>query len=729
MTAPADQLSAVARLIERYRYPLLALCVAVVLAGFNGQWRIGVDSSAYRGLADALASGRGYHFGEFASSTIYPGLPLLLAAAQKAFGLSLWSPWQSILMILCMGLAALVVVYRLIRLHYPAWVATAVTCGLAINARFAVLCHDLLTDVPFLLGLVTAVYAWELLRRAESRGAIVRAVILAGGGLLLAASMRPTFWILAVAWITVSGWNFLRRRERNAGLALAVLAVVIAVVFTLDPRTRLWRIFEGGYEQEFFGVLSDPGAEYDTRAPGLFARLERNIPKLIAHNFPEAFLGQEFPLGGNYFISAVLLIGSALLFRRHPLWALLVFLTIVITVMLSTTPRYYLMVMPFLLLVWLKYCDWLRFGSTGAWGNLVLAWGLIFVSGMNLAKIAPFIVEQRTMPFRENYKRGEYEPVIAMAAVVREHVPAGAKVIGPEGTVMSFVSGREVMMQRELLPPRKSPLLYPKLLAERGIEFGIFPAGVYRAGDPDIAKMIERRIIRPTETLGSASEMTLAKIAVDVPDEPDWRKLPVYVPKPPPTTAQVRRMQRERKAAIAERRAAAERRAQAAERAARQAAAEARAEKLRRQQAAEARARKEAALAKAQREQKAAARAAREARQRREAALAKAERLRKQEAAQAKLRKAAAEARAAKLRKERKAQQSTTQPSTQPTTAPTSLGTDAPDWAFPAGARAGGAVRAAKSSAIHRAPPGAPMAICSTWSNDRIFRNSLINIY
>ena len=57
-------------------------------------------------------------------------------------------------------LLTLVFTYRLIRMHYPQWVAVCITFGLGINAWFLQLSNSLLTDVPFLLGLVMAVVAW-----------------------------------------------------------------------------------------------------------------------------------------------------------------------------------------------------------------------------------------------------------------------------------------------------------------------------------------------------------------------------------------------------------------------------------------------------------------------------------------------------------------------------------------------------------------------------------------
>src|SRR5436190_15920374 len=79
-------------LIVRYRWLLFGLCLLPYIISFNGRWRIGLDSSIYRGLARSISSGRGYHFGEFGTHQIYPGLPLLLAGVNKIAGENFFRP-------------------------------------------------------------------------------------------------------------------------------------------------------------------------------------------------------------------------------------------------------------------------------------------------------------------------------------------------------------------------------------------------------------------------------------------------------------------------------------------------------------------------------------------------------------------------------------------------------------------------------------------------------------
>jgi hypothetical protein len=355
----------------------------------------------------------------------------------------------------------------------------------------------------------------------------------------------------------------------------------------------------------------------------------------------------------------LLLAGSVLLFRRHALWSLLILGTVAVTLMLTTTPRYYLMVMPLLLLAWLMVWLQLRQLVGGGAGEMVLLCGLGLATGLNLAKSVPFIIEQRQTPFVENYRKGKFLPTIAMGEQIKSIVPPGEKVIGPQAQVLRFLSGRDVMMQRELLPPRKSPKSYANVLAGAKIPWAVLPGDPYREVDPDIARMIDRRVVRAVETVATIDAgWKLCRVQTIAPPEgTDWRDLPiqkkppikkVVKAKPKKTPEQIAAAKRrEEAAAKAARQARIERReaaAKKAEVAARKAAAERKlaiarkAERERRQLAAEAKARREAAAARktaiATREAKARRQAAIEAKARRDAKLRKAKRAAKQPSTQ-----------------------------------------------------------------------------------------------
>ena len=151
--------------VVKHRNWLFGFLAFLYLISFNGQWRIGLDSSIYRGLAANLAQGNGFTFGTWATQQAYPGLPLVLAGINRIFGTppdathvpggaTAFVGWRidtaaSVALITLMGVATIVLSYKLIRMHYPEWIAICVAFGVGLNSWFLQLCSEILTDVPF----------------------------------------------------------------------------------------------------------------------------------------------------------------------------------------------------------------------------------------------------------------------------------------------------------------------------------------------------------------------------------------------------------------------------------------------------------------------------------------------------------------------------------------------------------------------------------------------------
>src|SRR5437868_4885 len=83
---------------------------------------------------------------------------------------------------------------------------------------------------PFLLGLLLALYGWERLRSNGSAGQPIPgfdppnkpvkgrwwiSLLILLIGLAIAAVMRPTFWILAIAWMIVCMWGLIAGPRRR----------------------------------------------------------------------------------------------------------------------------------------------------------------------------------------------------------------------------------------------------------------------------------------------------------------------------------------------------------------------------------------------------------------------------------------------------------------------------------------------------------------------------------
>jgi hypothetical protein len=516
--------------IVRYRKLFFIGIAFLYLISFNGCWRLGLDSSIYRGLGHNLALGKGYVFGETASHQIYPGLPVILAIIERYISASVFRPIVPLLFMLTCSVLTLVVTYRLVRLHFPQWIAVAVVCGVGVNEKFLELSNEILTDIPFLLGVVTALYGWSLLRLTTDRKKLLRPLGLLIGGLALAAVMRPTFWILGAAWVIVCIFGLITGPRKFYGTALLVLLIVWTIFFALDPRTKGGNPFSGLYEKEMFSKLQDPDSapspNDETRAPSMLTTFKIEAPKIVQDTFPTGLLGQNLPWKLPVLLTIALVIGTIMLLWRQPLWALMILVTLAVTSILSTAPRYYLMVLPALLVAWVLLLCSVAVRLPTVWGEVLLIAGLGMVTVLNIAKTVPFVIEQRAMPFYEKYRDGKFVPAMQMAQVIKEKVPPGKKVLGPSSTLMSYLSGRLVVTDRDILPAKKSPLHWPEAVAKAKIDYVVFPSREYRDKDEAIARLMERGIIRAAHSIGRSPTMYLAEIRVRVPQD-DWRKLPL----------------------------------------------------------------------------------------------------------------------------------------------------------------------------------------------------------
>jgi hypothetical protein len=217
----------------------------------------------------------------------------------------------------------------------------------------------------------------------------------------------------------------------------------------------------------------------------------------------------------------------------------MVFGTFLVTTLLSAEPRYYLMVLPTLMLGWLMFFAMVARKVPRFWGEAILCAGLAIVVLNNLSATVHFFIEQHRSNFIAHYKRGTYVPVLAMAEQIRLHVRPDQKVLGPSGSIMSVFSGVHVYTQRELLPKGDAKNT-PERIAAAGLEFAVCPGALYRDKEPVIARLMDRRLIAPVKLIHRMSDqMYLAAIKVYAPAG-DWRKLPPDW-RPPPEIKPVKK--------------------------------------------------------------------------------------------------------------------------------------------------------------------------------------------
>jgi hypothetical protein len=320
------------RSIVRLRWPTFIFVILLITAAYNGRWRVGRDSALYREVARNLATEKGYTFRSQHERHIYPGLPLLLAGIDKVFGIQdPLQPRVAQAVMLFLGLLTLVVIYYLVLAYYPPWLAVCVTTGVGINMQFLEQTHELLTDLPFLLGVCTNFLGLAKISQRTSRKSIVIGIILATLGAGVAVTMRPTFWALVFAWCGACVIGVFRSRQRwwyAAGIGATVL--ILLMWWKFDPRIAGKAFLSGKYETVVLNHLQKLDKVDWSQ------RLNRTFEK----HLPESLIGFELVQPMGLMLGIVYIGGAFVLMRKSAVWGLYVLVTIAMTVVIGSVPRY-----------------------------------------------------------------------------------------------------------------------------------------------------------------------------------------------------------------------------------------------------------------------------------------------------------------------------------------------------------------------------------------------------
>jgi hypothetical protein len=503
--------------IVRLRWVCFALIGILLVAGYNGQWRVGRDSSLYRAVGRNLADGKGYTFRGERASEAYPGLPRLLWAVEKVAGREdALHPRLSLALMTLMAAGTLVTIYHLIKLHFPAWMAVCVTTGVGISVEFQEYAHDLMTDLPFLLGVCLLLLGIGRLRAHRAwRPRIVDLAGLVLPGAVLAMTMRPTFWALAGALAAAAVVGMIRSpRRASYGIGLLLLLGLVAGWLMLDPRGG-GHPFGGKQETAIFRHLAALGGSQWREA----------FQRTIGEHLPQAMFGLTLMLPLGALVLIELIVAAVWLMRWSVLWGMYVLVTLAMMLFIGSVPRYFLMVLPLLLVEWAMLTWWVS-QRIARWlwvREALMLLGLAAATALPLGRSLLFVLEQHGVgfvakgqpeskqlvrgQFLEIYRGGKMLPLIELARSIQQRVPAGSKVLGPEPRILSFLSGRDVWQPSE--PPVTLKRLaggrfaswtgaerrrqYRLLLARRGFTHIVY--GPRFAAEKMIARLIRGRFV------------------------------------------------------------------------------------------------------------------------------------------------------------------------------------------------------------------------------------------
>jgi hypothetical protein len=424
--------------LDRWRGYVFAAIAAIYLLGFNGQWLIEPDGGLYLNLARNLARGRGYTFGGIHHNTVYPGLPLALAALYRLFP-SHFIFAADTLVWLC-ALASLALVYRMVLLAYDRPTAVAIVLGVAISSQFYRYSFEILTEMPFLAGIMAVLAGHEgVFGVAGARRTRWWDWALLVGGLVIAITTRPTMIALLVAWIIALAFAAGVRRDWKVSGAIALCVALLGTFLFLDPRRNAGQGL-GGYEQyaiNHFRVF-----------PQLKAAASFNLSRLSHLLIVKSVFG--LPLGPgawwplNALFGAVSVAAAVALIAKRAFWGLWVIALLATVTLTVADDRYLLPILPLMVLGWWNMIRSINLRLPARLANpafvLLLALGTL----PNAVLLTGMIVHQRSHPFLATYQNGRYLAAAQMAAQIPLKTMPDDVILCPSklARAMAFLSDR-----------------------------------------------------------------------------------------------------------------------------------------------------------------------------------------------------------------------------------------------------------------------------------------------
>ncbi|MDB5293212.1 MAG: hypothetical protein JWL69_4453 [Phycisphaerales bacterium] len=458
---------------DRNRYWLFASIILLYVLGFNGQWRVERDSALYLSIGRNLAEGQGYTYHDHPHHLAFPGLPVFFAFTFKAFHTDSLVP--ALVLMLLMGWAVLALNYRLFLLHAGRPTAVLMTTGLGFTRLFYRYCFELMSDLPFLLGVMAFFVGFEALLERRSPDDVAGAETsnrrarwfdwgLLVGGLVIAVAMRPTMWVLLVAIFLALMWRAVRGQMTMRQIAIGLAVISAATALSLMVLKR------GGSQ------AADDYSDYIRRekiehfGQTLHDAIHDNVPELFPRaTFAKALFG--CPIGPLNIPAGVLVVGlSFWLLKRRALWGIWALLTIGMLLIQKPVDRYFLPVVPLLIFAWWRCLLWLNLRMRSArWANWVFIGLFLGAIGTNISRLGEMVVEQRRTPFLAHYREGRYESSYRVAAMVRDHIGKDDWVlVEPKvGRIMTFLSHRNAL---EPTDPSQSALARAALAKGRLFE-------------------------------------------------------------------------------------------------------------------------------------------------------------------------------------------------------------------------------------------------------------------
>ena len=513
--------------VDHRRRLLLGILLAFYLVGFNGKWHMGSpDSGLYLSLGRNLATGKGYTYQGQPHDLVYPGLPWALELVYRTFGPSHYIAAADGL-ILLFGLASLALTFWFVYLATDRATAVMVTLGVGFAHELFRYCYEILTDVPFLFGIMCVFVGYELLFPPRDRHWPARqrwvGWPLIVVGLFVTVFDRPTMLGFIGAWLVAMAWALPRRDLRYRALVGMALAVgVVLLFFHFDPRGTMpppaptpvvitvgpkgvpttvpatvpttapavAAPLGGHYEQTAV-------ADVTTRLSSRWSEVAANMKDFFGRSAARAILGK--PLGTwwlNAFFGTAILLVCVADARRRPLWGLWVVVTITMLVFIVSHDRYIIEILPLLVLAWWRtirtVCWRLPIGPANIACVCLLGLGTV----LNIGSVGVVVFSQHWEPFYVHYRatgeggfdNGRFPAYIELSQKLPQFTTDRDVILLPGdrvATVVSFLADRRVRELNEefaSLPAERYFVVYDP--ASAAMQHWLYMIGVQIQGKP-----------------------------------------------------------------------------------------------------------------------------------------------------------------------------------------------------------------------------------------------------
>lgn len=442
------------------RWAVAVVGVLLYAVGFNGLWRITPDSALYANLGRSLAAGAGMVNGLGEANPAPAGLPWALGTLGGP------GPAAQGFMLFCAA-AVLGLTFLVMRRVGGGPFALAVTGGVAVSHLFYEQTLNLLTELPFAVGLMMVLlghewrHEWRHVWRHGGRSGrnrwamVLRAWGLIGLGFAVMAAFRSVAAVVAAAYVASELWDVARdpAKRRWAVGVVAAGAGAVALAWWLSPAVRddvrlfVWHV-----------QAMDAG------------RTAHNLWLLLTEHLVEVTIGVDTDAVTGCVVSAVLIAGGVMLLRVRRFWGVLWIFSVLQWVVFLPEGRYALPLLPLLVVGLLRVFAALT-ARLGEPHRARVRWGLVGVVLVgNGIGVVDEIRDQRVgggaEGFYAAYRDGKYAGWVEAARQVRALAASTATVAVPEpihAEIFSTLCGRRVVREEDV--------------AALGAEVGLQPDG------------------------------------------------------------------------------------------------------------------------------------------------------------------------------------------------------------------------------------------------------------